>query len=198
MRTKRPLGVALALAVLTSPVVAGESSHEPLAWVAVPTSGPSLAYVDMDASRAGWRVSGIDVDVPPLRPTRLPRPSVVLPDNPPRVEQHRAIRAGDHPSTGGVRASVSLTGTASWFCGHGSSCTAGYPGGLYAAAGPALRKGDWRGRVVTVGAVGSSHTIRVTLIDWCACPHRLLDLYSDAFSRLAPLSRGLLNVTVTW
>lgn len=35
--------------------------------------------------------------------------------------------------------------------------------------------------------------------DWCACPNgRLLDPYSDAFSRLAPLSRGIVKVTVSW
>jgi rare lipoprotein A (peptidoglycan hydrolase) len=39
----------------------------------------------------------------------------------------------------------------------------------------------------------------VTLIDFCQCPGgRLLDLYSDAFERLGPLSRGVLKVTVTW
>jgi hypothetical protein len=56
--------------------------------------------------------------------------------------------------------------------------------------------GQWRGRTVVVAAAG--RRIAVTLIDWCACPHRLLDLYSDAFQRLAPLDRGLVKVTVTW
>ena len=68
---------------------------------------------------------------------------------------------------------------------------------MYAAAGPALRVGDWRGRTVTVTAGGRS--VRVTLIDWCACPDgRLIDLYAGAFSRLAPLSRGVVRVTAAW
>jgi hypothetical protein len=39
----------------------------------------------------------------------------------------------------------------------------------------------------------------VTIID-CNCgPHaNLIDLYRDAFSRLADPSRGVLTVTVTW
>jgi hypothetical protein len=92
----------------------------------------------------------------------------------------------------------SVSGTASWYCLTGRSiCTRGYPGGLYAAAGPALRVGDWRGRTVTV--CGNGTCIPVTLIDWCQCyGTRVIDLYSDAFSRLAPLSSGVVNVTVRW
>jgi rare lipoprotein A (peptidoglycan hydrolase) len=68
--------------------------------------------------------------------------------------------------------------------------------GLYAAAGPRLRVGNWRDRYVRVVANGQAVVVR--LIDWCACPQRLLDLYSSAFQRLAPLDRGLLQVTVSW
>jgi rare lipoprotein A (peptidoglycan hydrolase) len=87
-----------------------------------------------------------------------------------------------------------ISGIASWYC--GSICTRSYPGGLYAAAGPALRVGDWRGRVVNVSANGRS--VLVKLIDWCACPQRALDLYRDAFFRLTDPSRGLVKVTVSW
>jgi rare lipoprotein A (peptidoglycan hydrolase) len=68
---------------------------------------------------------------------------------------------------------------------------------MYAAAGPGLRIGSWRGRVVRVCGGGSC--ISVKLIDWCACGNgHLIDLYSDAFRRLAPLSAGAVHVTVTW
>ena len=61
----------------------------------------------------------------------------------------------------------------------------------------ALRVGDWRGRTVTV--CGSGSCVNVKLIDWCACGSgRVIDLYSDAFSRLAPLSSGTLSVRVSW
>ena len=73
-----------------------------------------------------------------------------------------------------------------------------------AAAGPALRKAlgsDWRGSYVWVEANG--HSVLVQLTDWCACGERngrptLLDLDDVAFSRLAPLSVGVLDVVVSW
>jgi rare lipoprotein A (peptidoglycan hydrolase) len=94
--------------------------------------------------------------------------------------------------------SHSVRGTASWYCKAGVSvCHNAYPGGLYAAAGPALRVGDWRGRTVTV--CGSGNCVNVKLIDWCACGSgRVIDLYSDAFRQLAPLSSGTLSVRVSW
>ena len=87
---------------------------------------------------------------------------------------------------------------ASWYCKPGvSACHYQYSGGMYAAAGPALRVGDWRGRTVTV--CGSGNCVNVKLMDWCACGSgRVIDLYSDAFSRLAPLSSGTLSVRVSW
>jgi rare lipoprotein A (peptidoglycan hydrolase) len=68
---------------------------------------------------------------------------------------------------------------------------------MYAAAGPGLRVGNWRGRAVRVR--GNGRCVTVKLIDWCACPgSRVIDLYSDAFQRLAPLNSGTVQVTVTW
>jgi rare lipoprotein A (peptidoglycan hydrolase) len=89
-------------------------------------------------------------------------------------------------------------GSATWYCKTGTSaCASGYPGGMYAAAGPELRVGAWRGRVVRVCSGGDC--IVVKLIDWCACGgSHVIDLYSDAFRRLAPLSAGALKVTVSW
>jgi rare lipoprotein A (peptidoglycan hydrolase) len=89
-------------------------------------------------------------------------------------------------------------GSATWYCKSGTSaCAAGYPGGMYAAAGPELRIGAWRGRVVKV--CGSGACILVKLIDWCACGgSHVIDLYSDAFRRLTPLSSGAVKVTVSW
>ena len=89
-------------------------------------------------------------------------------------------------------------GSATWYCKSGTSaCAAGYPGGMYAAAGPELRVGAWRGRVVRV--CGSGACILVKLIDWCACGgSHIIDLYSDAFRRLSPLSSGAVKVTVSW
>jgi Lytic transglycolase len=91
----------------------------------------------------------------------------------------------------------SVRGRAAWYCNNGSGCPAGYSGGLYAAAGPGLRVGNWRGRTVSV--CGSGSCINVTLVDWCACGgDREIDLFADAFRRLAPLASGTLAVTVRW
>lgn len=88
-----------------------------------------------------------------------------------------------------------MAGTGSWYCGNGSRCTRGYPDGLYAAIRRDLlgHRGD-RARVCS-----GSRCVVVTIID-CNCgPNaNLIDLYSAAFSRLAPLSRGRIPVTLEW
>ena len=90
-----------------------------------------------------------------------------------------------------------VNGRAAWYCQNGSGCPAGYSGGLFAAAGEALRVGNWRGRTVSV--CGAGNCVNVTLVDWCACGgSRVIDLFSDAYRRLAPLSSGTVAVRVTW
>jgi rare lipoprotein A (peptidoglycan hydrolase) len=128
------------------------------------------------------------VVIPP--PTPKPRPQTVA------GSAGSAGSAGGGGSSGG--GSRRVRGSASWYCQTGvSACHYQYPGGMYAAAGPALRIGDWRGRRVQVCANGNC--VRVTLVDWCQCyGTRVIDLYSDAFRRLAPLSAGTTQVTVSW
>jgi hypothetical protein len=93
---------------------------------------------------------------------------------------------------------ISIAGSVSWYCRPGSSsCTDGYPpSGMYAAAGPRVRAmlgPTWLGRRVTVAS--GSRVVVVRLIDSCPCPGgRLLDLYSSAFAKLAPLSAGTVRV----
>jgi hypothetical protein len=54
----------------------------------------------------------------------------------------------------------------------------------------------WRGQAVTV--CSGTHCIHVKLTDWCACPsrNRLIDLDARSFADLAPLSTGVIPVTV--
>ena len=60
------------------------------------------------------------------------------------------------PDAQGSSTGKSARGSATWYCKTGvSACHSAYPGGYYAAAGPALRVGDWRGRVVRVCGSGS-------------------------------------------
>ena len=102
------------------------------------------------------------------------------------------------PPRSSTSGSARRSGTASWYCLPGvSACHYRYSGGMYAAAGPALRVGTWRGRTVRV--CGSGNCVNVKLIDSCQCHgSRVIDLYSDAFRRLAPLSAGTVRVTVSW
>jgi hypothetical protein len=85
---------------------------------------------------------------------------------------------------------ASMTGTASWFAS---------PIGV-SAAGPALRAalgGSWRGTVVTVTANGFA--VRTQLGDFCQCyGSRVIDLDRAIFAALAPLSQGLMEVTISW
>ena len=188
MRT-RALALLAALLVSGTVLAAPRATSEPLAFVPVPDPWAPAAASTPQPRRALDRQHDV-LGVPPLPPAR---PAVSIP--PP----HLIVVARDSgvPQPSSHRTS----GTASWYCGHGSACTRGFDASCRcAAAGPSIRRllgADWRGRRVTVAASGRS--VRVTLIDWCQCPHgRLLDLYSDAFERLAPLSKGLVKVSVSW
>jgi hypothetical protein len=84
---------------------------------------------------------------------------------------------------------------ASWYSWH--------PG--QAAAGPALRHGDWRGSIVVVCRAPFSlltfRCVMVRLTDWCQCyrgttHERAVDLDRSDFARLAPTSRGTLRVAI--
>ncbi len=131
-----------------------------------------------------------------IKPTPTPRPT-------PRP---RVASGGGATSTGGGGGATStgggggnsVSGTASWYCLSGvSACHYQYSGGMYAAAGPALRVGSWRGRTVRVCSGG--RCVNVKLIDWCQCyGTRVIDLYSDAFRRLGSLNSGTIRVTVSW
>ena len=155
-----------------------DPSFEPVALVApdsslravAPTADPHAPIADFGAGRAA-------VVDPPTRP------SVDTP-------------AADAGSV--LRERIRARGRATWYCLPGvSACHRDQRGGMYAAAGAELRVGDWRGRRVTV--CRGDACVRVTLIDWCACAgDRVIDLYGDAFRRLASLSTGTIPVTVRW
>jgi rare lipoprotein A (peptidoglycan hydrolase) len=89
-----------------------------------------------------------------------------------------------------LAAAEPVTGTATWY--------ATGPGAGHAAAGSELRRtpgSDWRGTTVQVCA---ERCVVVRLTDWCACPgQRVIDLSDEDFARLAPLSVGVLRVTVS-
>lgn len=96
-------------------------------------------------------------------------------------------------ASGGAIGTPAIGGVATWY---------DAPSRTDAAAGPAVREllgPDWRGQWVKVTREGVSVTVRLT--DWCACGPRdghdtLLDLDDLAFSRLASLGTGVIEVEV--
>ena len=87
-----------------------------------------------------------------------------------------------------VASASTISGNATWY-----DWRAGQ-----AAAGPGLRKAlgpHWRGQTVTVC---HGKCIVVKLTDWCACRNgqRLIDLDDQSFAKLAPLSAGVIPVTI--
>lgn len=181
--------VAHAVAFSPLPSLAGEPDRAvvsgPWTQVVTPHSGPPTVRPH-----------------PPVDPPVIYDPG--LPPLPSRPRVHvpaPTVVAEPRPSPAQPRPTVGRTkGRATWYCGGGpSTCTAGAPAsGLYAAAGKALRVGKWRGRKVTVIASNGKRVV-VTLVDTCACGKgRVIDLYASAFRRLAPLSKGVLRVTVKW
>ncbi len=150
-----------------------------------PASGVSGVADEITAVDAGERI----LDFARLdRSSAVGRPAPAQPTVAKSIAKPQGIRLTGHHASG----------TATWYCKTGVSvCRYGYPGGMYAAAGGPLRVGDWRGRRVQV--CGGGRCVIVTLIDWCACGNgHIIDLYSDAFQRLTPLSSGGLRVKVSW
>lgn len=91
-------------------------------------------------------------------------------------------------------AAASVQGTATWYCGNGSPCTAGYgPSDLVAAIDPSTGIGKGARLIVHHG----NRHVTVQVVDVCQCQGaRVIDLTSGAFSRLAPLSRGVIDVSL--
>jgi len=120
-----------------------------------------------------------------------PKPKISLPHNPPVIISNKIQQPKPQKLN-----SRHITGIASFYCSllYHSRCTRGYSGGYYAA----IRKDllYLRGKIIKVCA---SNCIHVKIID-CNCgPNaNLIDLYSDAFNDLAPLSRGKVKVTISW
>lgn len=167
--------------------------YEPYAGSLSPVLLSSLAEPTQTAELPSPSVSV----VPSASPT--PKPSVT-----PAPRPHKAPTPTVKPV--GPR----VSGIASWYCnsdrsrGRISACRVGYPdragvADLYAAAGPPLKRllgPNWQGQYVVVSFGKAS--VRVRLVDGCACPNKVLDLYADAFQRLSLLSRGLIErVTVS-
>jgi rare lipoprotein A (peptidoglycan hydrolase) len=199
---RRPFGAAAALVLAVIVSLFGTSLSVGRQPAPIDAIDPSAFTVVVPPAASGTAPTeappGIFTDF--RNPTsRLSRVAAVV--SLPRrqvVQKHPKVARVSQAATVAVGNSRRVKGIATWFCLPGvSSCTSGHQGGLYAAAGSELRIGNWRGRMVKV--CGNGKCVVVKLIDWCACGgSRIIDLYHDAFSRLASPSRGGIGVTVSW
>lgn len=113
----------------------------------------------------------------------------------PVIGSQPVLQVESAPAPRTVEVAGHIDGTATWYCGNGSPCTRGYgPSDLVAAIDPTT--GIGKGAVVTVSHAGRSVTVRI--VDVCLCrDRRVIDLTSGAFKRLAPLSVGVIDVTLS-
>lgn len=171
--------VALALPALARPA---EPVPPPSPRTLAPSIAPASSPVPLTST------------APASHPAVSGHPSASSP--PETYETSPAPTAKPQPTR--IASGRSVEGKASWYCVPGRSrCPYFAHGGLFAAAGPALRVGNWRGRYVTVWH-GKAH-VTVKLVDSCGdgCTV-VIDLFGDAFAQLAPLGTGRINVRVTW
>lgn len=201
LSTAKRLGVLALLCVLFT--------EAPVASTVTPTpiqsySGPMRQIEIQEAYRATPRPDRSPGPTPTAEPALVPDPiSIPFPSPVDRQQPQPKAKAEPKPTPRPKPKAQPLprsrtSGVASWYCLQGRSrCTSGYPGGLYAAVRRDLL---WlRGKTINVCQSGTRRCVKVVVID-CNCgPHaNVIDLYSDAFRRLAPLSRGRLDVTLRW
>jgi hypothetical protein len=186
--------VSVALASATIP--ASTSADRPFVPSAIPAA--DFAPVRPPEGRPN-RGAAPTSGSPGVGPLRRPRARVATVRVAPTPRPTPRARPAATP-----RLSRAISGVATWYCLPGvSPCMAAHPsGGMFAAAGPALRAAigpAWRGTIVRVDSGAAS--LRVQLVDWCLCTGgHLIDLYSDAMRQIDPgfRLRGGAQVTVRW
>jgi hypothetical protein len=147
--------------------------------------GSVLPAVDGTGSAAPSMAGPLSVAIPLACPTEAPSlgnragPSVASP----------TVRPTPPP----LAAHVVLRGTAAWCAPTATRCK-GWGGHVLLGAVRSFRWGD---RPYRVRVVSGSRSVVVTVVSFCACGgDRVIDLSPYAFSKLAPLSAGLVRVRV--
>lgn len=177
-RRRASAAIALALALISGAATATQP------YVYAPT--PSDDFTPITPVATGLD-QGAEADATAL-PVASPEPT-------------RAIKPAPTPKPT-VRPRVTsrrVAGEATFYCDpllkpYPSRCPKGYTGGMFAAAGPGLRRAypSWRGHSVKVCGRAC---VWVRLVDWCLCTgsaHRVIDLFHDAFKITGA------DVTVSW
>ena len=176
-RTPERLGAVAVIAIVVGLTAWASTSRS--AASSVP---PSLSGAATDTRRPERPTVTRPLPVGP--PVRVAQPSVGSSPAPRR--EARSVAAPPSPAVV-MPAAAGISGVATWFRS---------PSGV-SAAGPALRSAlgpGWRGTSVRV-----CHADRciVTVLGDTMAADRLIDLHAPLFARLAPLSRGVLRVTLT-
>jgi hypothetical protein len=153
----------------------------------LPPVPPELAVYEPPAP-SPTPIVGLHEYAAPLRvaPTASPKPD--------RASRSKSRPEATHTRAWSGRGTIRVRGYATWY--------ATGPSGLFAAAGPTLRRAlgpGWRGSRVLV--CHSRACVEVKLIDWCACGARhgvptVLDLSDEAFAEIARLGSGVVRVVV--
>ena len=150
-----------------------------------PASGVSGVADEISAINAGERILDFArVD----RSGTVGRPAPAQPTVAKSIAKPQGIRLTGHHASG----------TATWYCKTGvERLPPRLPRWPVPAAG--ARSASATGAADASQVCGGGRCVIVTLIDWCACGNgHIIDLYSDAFQRLTPLSSGGLRVKVSW
>lgn len=141
--------------------------------------------------------------VPAIAPERTEAPPTraVSPTSPPQVGRQTAApqppsaaRAGtSQPPTGPITEPAAVAGGLATWCAPTPTHCQSWGGDAHLAAVPDFHFGDRPYRVVVHYR---GHRTTVTVVSFCACGGRIIDLSPAAFADLAPLSHGVIEVTV--
>jgi hypothetical protein len=168
----RPPLIPLFLAAVAGAVMAS------LVWAAVTHAGPVSPTLP-DPS-----FEPVELAQPPSAPALLVTPAPTATPTP-------------KPTPTPVGLGHVVRGTAS-YCAPTPKYCQSWGGTARLAAVPTFHYGDRRYTIVVCRADDRSRCTTAIVVSYCACGDKVVDLSPYAFARLAPLSRGVVTVTVRW
>jgi hypothetical protein len=137
--------------------------------------------------------------LPSVGPEAAPTPSPEPSASPTPAPSPTLARTPRPTTTPAPAARHSISGTASYCAPTPTRCQ-GWGGTARLGAVPTFHFGDRRylARACERLADAGTRCVTVLVVSYCACRDKVIDLSPDAFRQLAPLSRGIVPVRVTW
>lgn len=177
--------VALILAALSGAVIAGAITAAIVHAAPRSAAQPVIPVATIQGGTSGnlaAQPSGAPTDLSPVVPPsggrRFPA-GAPLPPPSPAITEPPAIEAG----------------LASYCAPTPTRCQS-WGGDAHLAAVPSFRYGDRPYRVTVCRQDDLSRCTTVRVVSFCGCGNKIIDLSPAAFRELAPLSRGIVPVTV--